>query len=227
VKYLFARIHHLSGDLSKAVECYRSVENDFEDARDALAFLTAKDYSLPESATFTEGEVPVLTLSRKNIDALTVRIYPVDLMLLVAVQKDLSKAHEIDLTGIAPAEKSVRQFPGGNDYRWHEEPLSLGPRGKGAWLVVARAGDLVRTSIVLVSNLTVSLQRSGNSIRVYAEDALTREPVGNVFVKVTDGKNIRARGFTDARGVLTCEGFEGMVIVVATSKTGHDALLRR
>ena len=93
--------------------------------------------------------------------------------------------------------------------------------------MVARADDLVRTSIVLVSNLTVSLQRSGNSIRVYAEDAVTREPVGNVFVKVTDGKKIRARGFTDARGVFTCPGFKGMVIVVATSKSGHDALLRR
>lgn len=227
VKYLFARIHHLSGELDQAVEYYRSVQNDFEDARDALAFLTKKDFRLPESATFTEGEEPSLVLSRKNIESLEIRIYPVDLMLLVAVQKDLSRANEIDLTGIAPAEKTVKRFKAGADHRWHEERISLGRREKGAYLVVARAGDQVRTSIVLVSNLTVSLQRSGNRLRVYAEDAVTREPVGNVFVKITDGKTIRARGFTDARGVFTCEGFEGMVIVVATSKAGHDALLRR
>ncbi len=227
VKYLFAKIYHLSGELGKAVEYYKSVEREFEDARDALAFLTRRDFRLPESATFTEGEEVSLTLSRKNIESLEVRIYPVDLMLLVAVQKDLSRAHEIDLTGIAPTEKSTKYFKGGGDHRWHEEQLSLGNRPKGAYLVVARAGDLVRTSIVLVSNLSISLQKSGNRLRVYAEDALTREPVGNVFVKVTDGKKIRARGFTDARGVFTCEGFKGMVIVVAGSKTGHDALLRR
>ncbi len=226
VKYLFARIHHLSGELDSAVEYYRSVESQFEDARDALAFLTKRDFAIPESATFTEGQVPTLMLTRKNIEALEIRIYPVDLMLLVAVQKDLSKAHEVDLTGIAPAEKSTRLFKGGKDHRWHEEKISLGARPKGAYLVVARANDLVRTSIVLVSNLTVSVQRSGNRIRVYAEDAKTREPVGNVFVKVTDGKKIRGRGFTDARGVFECQGFAGMVIVVA-GKDGHDALLRR
>ena len=128
---------------------------------------------------------------------------------------------------IAPAEKSTRHFKGGKDHRWHEDEIPLGARPRGAYLVLARTEDLVRTSIVLVSNLTLSVQRSGNRIRVYAEDARTREPVGKVFVKVTDGKKIRGRGFTDARGVFTCEGIKGMVIVVATTKDGHDALLRR
>jgi alpha-2-macroglobulin len=226
VKYLFARIHHLKGELDKAVTYYRAVESQFEDARDALAFLTQEEVRVPESAVFAEGTAPVLDLSAKNIGSFEMRIYPVDLMLLVAVKKDLSKAHEIDLTGIAPAEKFTRTIPGGEDHRWHDVKIPLGARTKGAYLVVLRTGDIVRTSVVLVSNLTVSVQRTGNAIRVYAENRDTREPVGNVFIKVTDGKTIRGRGFTDARGVFLTEGFSGPVIVVA-GKDGHDALIRR
>ncbi|MHC4471527.1 MAG: MG2 domain-containing protein [Planctomycetota bacterium] len=226
VRYLFAKIHHLRGDLSKAVALYKKVAGRFEDARDALAFLTREELRLPETAVFGVGEAAALTIERKNLESLDLRIYPVDLMLLIAVKKDLRAANEIDLTGIATKHRLAPVFEGGKDYRWHEERIPLDIAEKGVYLVVAKAGSMVESSIILVSDLTVSVQVVGDRVRVYASHRGTREPAADVFVKISDGKEIRAQGFTDARGVFEGRKIKGSVMVVA-EKDGHFALFRR
>jgi tetratricopeptide (TPR) repeat protein len=226
VRYLFAKIHHKQGNLAKAVELYDRVDGQFEDARDALAFLTEQALKIPESATFGVGEPVKLTVSRKNLTSLELRIYPVDLMLLVAVKKDLKKASDIDLTGIATTLRSEKSWPDGRDYRWHEEEVPLSASEKGVYLVVAKSGDLSAAGLVIVSDLEVSLQVVGDKVRVYATDRRTREPAADVFVKVSDGSAIRSEGFTDARGVFEGAGAGGSLMVVA-EKDGHFALVRR
>ncbi len=227
VKYLFAKVHHLKGDLAKAVELYsdRDVASQFEDARDALAFLTEEALKFPETAVFGTEERAVLKVGRKNLTALELRVYPVDLMLLVAVKKDLRAASDIDLTGIATQHRTERSWADGKDYRWHEEEVPLELAGKGVYLVVAKAGERLSSGLVIVSDLEISVQTIGDRVRVYATDRKTREPKADVFVKVTDGKTIRAQGFTDARGVF--EGPGAASVMVVAEKEGHFALFRR
>ncbi len=227
VLYLFGKIHHLRGELDQAVGYYRQVASRFEDARDALTFLTSQGLRIPESASFKVGETPRLTLSRKNLISLDLRIYPVDLMLLIAVKKDLRAAHEIDLTGIATKHRSRLAFADGRDYRWHEEEVPIRSIGeKGVYLVVAKSDGPAATSIVIVSDLDLSVQRVGGKVRVYAVDRETREPMRDVFIKVSDGRSITGQGFTDARGVFEGRSGSGPVMVVA-EKDGHFALFRR
>jgi hypothetical protein len=203
------------------------VESRFEDARDALDFLTRKELRIPETASFAVGETPRLTLERKNLASLDLRIYPVDLMLLVAVRKDLRTAHEIDLTGVATTHRSSLVFEGGLDFRWHEEEVPIQSIvEKGVYLVVAKSDGPAATSIVLVTDLDLSVQRVADKVRVYAVDRATREPMKDVFVKVSDGKEITAQGFTDARGVFEGRSGSGPVMVVA-EKEGQFALYRR
>ena len=226
VIYLFAKIHHLNGELKKAVDLYRQVAANFEDARDALAFLTKEELKIPETATFGVGESVRLPVKRKNLTSLDLKIYEVDLMLLIAVQKDLRAANRIDLTGI-PTESRVQQaWKDGVDYRWNEEEVPLSITKKGVYLVVARSGAIVTSSIVIVSDLTMSVQVIGNKVRVYAEHRATGKPVKDVFVKIADGREIKAQGFTDARGVFEGRGISGAVMVVA-EKEGDFALYRR
>jgi uncharacterized protein YfaS (alpha-2-macroglobulin family)/outer membrane protein assembly factor BamD (BamD/ComL family) len=227
VLHLFAKIHHLKGELGKAVAIYRQVERQFEDARDALAFLTRMELDLPETAAFATGERVRLAVGRKNLTGLELRIYPVDLMLLIAVRKDLWAAHEIDLTGIAAANRVQETFAEGQDYRRHEDEVALPLTEKGVYLVVAKSGDLQKSSIVIVSDLSVSVQVVGDRVRVYATDRRTREPEPRVFVKVSDGREIKAQGYTDARGVFEARGVGGTVMVVAQDDDGHYALYRR
>ena len=89
-----------------------------------------------------------------------------------------------------------------------------------------KAGDRIETSIVIVSDLKISVQVTNDSVRVYATNRKTGEPVDEVFVKVSDGKRIRAQGFTDARGVFEGRGVKGAVMVVA-EKAGDSALYRK
>jgi len=226
VRYLFAKIHHLKGDLPRAVALYRKVAGQFEDARDALAFLTKEELTIPETVSFGVGETVRLPVKRKNLKSLDLRIYEVDLMLLIAVKKDLRAANRIDLTGI-PTEKQVRrEWPGGADYRWHEEEIPLGTASKGVYLVVARSGSIVTSSIVIVSDLAMSVQVVGDRVRVYAEDRKSGRPMKDVFIKIADGREIKAQGFTDARGVFEGRGISGAVMVVAETG-GNFALYRR
>lgn len=227
VTWLFAKIHHVKGDLGQAVELYRRVADRFEDARDALEFLTKEELSIPDAVSFAAGEKATPAVRRKNLESLELRIYPVDLMLLLALKKDLRDADDVDLGGIAPASTVRREFAGGRDYRWHEEEIPLGlDAPKGVYLVVARSGELSASSLVVVSDLDVTIQRVGPTVRVWAVDRKTHQPVGNVFVKISDGDEIRAQGFTDARGIFETRGLTGAVVVVA-EKDGQYALVRR
>ena len=72
----------------------------------------------------------------------------------------------------------------------------------------------------------MSVQVVGNRVRVYAEHRATGKPVKDVFIKIADGKEIKAQGFTDARGVFEGRGISGAVMVVA-EKEGDFALYRR
>jgi len=91
---------------------------------------------------------------------------------------------------------------------------------------VAKSGGPAATSIVIVSDLDLDLQQVGDKVRVYAVSRETREPMRDVFIKVSDGKSITAQGFTDARGVFEGRSGSGPVMVVA-EKDGHFALYRR
>jgi hypothetical protein len=226
VRYLFAKIHHLRGELAKAVALYRSVDRSFEDARDALQFLTKQELSIPETAVFGVGETVRLPVKRKNLTALDLKIYEVDLMLLIAVEKDLRAANRIDLTGVPTEDRVAREWKDGGDYRWHEEEIPLGLSKKGVYLVVARSGAIVTSSLVIVSDLSMSVQVVGDRVRVYAVDKKTGQPMKDVFVKIADGKQIKAQGFTDARGVFEGRGISGAVMVVAEME-GNFALYRR
>jgi alpha-2-macroglobulin len=227
VQYLFGKIHHLKGELGQAVAYYQRVAGHFEDARDALAFLTREELRIPETAAFPVGATPSLKVERKNLTSLDLRIYPVDLMLLIAVKKDLRAAHEIDLTGIATKVRSELTFKDGRDFRWHEDLVPIEKiREKGVYLVVAKGNGKAATSIVLVSDLDVSVQQVGDKVRVYAVHRETKEPMRDVFIKVSDGNAITSQGFTDARGVFEGQSGSGSVMVVA-EKDGHFALHRR
>ena len=79
--------------------------------------------------------------------------------------------------------------------------------------------------LVLVSDLDISVQVVGNRVRVYAEDRATGKPVKDVFIKIADGKEIKAQGFTDARGVFEGRGISGAVMVVA-EKEGDEYVIK-
>ena len=224
--HLAAKVAHLRGDLARAVDLYRQVEDLFPDARDAREFLTREGLTLREVETAAVGETPRLHLRRKNLPEVRLKVYAVDFMILYALRRNLSEVNRIDLSGIEPVKEWVVARRGAEDFGWHEEEIDLPAKEKGVYLVVARGGALDASSVVLVSDLEVQVQETGGRLRVYATDRKTGAPSGEVYVKVGDGTTIRAQGFTDARGVFETASPGGSFSVVA-EKDGNVALWRR
>jgi uncharacterized protein YfaS (alpha-2-macroglobulin family)/TolA-binding protein len=224
--HLTAKVAHLRGDLPRAVDLYRQVENLFPDARDAREFLTKEGLELRDVERAAVGATPVLHLRRKNVAEVRLRVYAVDFMILYALRRDLSGVNRIDLAGVEPVKEWVVAKKGAEDFRWHDETVELPGKDKGVYLVVAKGGGLDASSVVLVSDLDVDVQESGGRVRVYATDRATGAPAGDVYVKIGAGSAIQAQGFTDPRGVFEAGGVSGSFSVVA-EKDGNVALWRK
>ncbi len=224
--HLTAKVAHLRGELSTAVDLYRKVAKLYPDARDALDFLTRKGLELREVETAPVGTTPTLHLKRRNVAEVRLEVYAVDFMILYALRPDLSQVNRIDLSGVRPVDEWSVARRGSEDYRWSDEEVSLPRSEKGVYLVVARGDGLESSSVVLVSDLEVHVQTTDGRVRVYVTDRGSGQPAGEVYVKVGDGKTIKAQGFTDARGVFEAGAVGGSFSVVA-EKDGNVALWRR
>lgn len=224
--HLAAKVAHLRGDLARAVDLYRKVSGLFPDAADAERFLTEKGLQLREVETSPVGGKPVLHLRRKNVEEAQLEVYAVDFMILYALRRNLADVNRIDLSGIEPVKRWSVARKGAEDFRWREEEVALPASEKGVYLVTARGDGLFTSSVVLVSDLQVDVQKSGGRLRIYTTNRTTGAPWGDVYVKVGDGSAIQAQGFTDARGVLDVPAVNGSFSVVA-EKDGNVALWRR
>ncbi|MCG3136014.1 MAG: Outer membrane protein assembly factor BamD [Planctomycetes bacterium] len=223
--HLAAKVAHLRGQFPQAIDLYRQVAGLFPDAADALAFLTREGLELREVETALPGESARILVRRRNVAEARFDVYAVDFMILYAVRRNLSAMNRIDLSGIEPVQR-VTAAGRGNPSQWTEDFVEVPVKDRGVYLVVGRAGGHEASSVLLVSDLELSVQESGGRLRVYATDRRTGKSVPEVYVKVGDGSTIRAQGFTDARGVLDVPAVEGSFSVVA-EKDGNVALWRR
>jgi len=165
-------------------------------------------------------------MRRKNLADVRLKVYAVDFMILYALRRDLSDVNKIDLAGVEPVKEWAVARKGAEDYRWHEEAIDLPAKEKGVYLVVAKGGGLDASSVVLVSDLEVSVQETGGRVRIYATNRATGAPMGDVYVKIGAGAAIHAQGFTDPRGVFEAAAAPGAFSVVA-EKDGHVAFWRK
>lgn len=215
--HAIGRVRHVLGDLSGAIEAYRNASPQVEDAREALAWLTDARLELTESVTAGVAGAASFPMRYRNVPEVSLRAYPVDLQVLFAVRRTLEGLNRIDLSGITPAHQWTVKPAGGADHAWHEASMEL-PIGKdaaGVYLVVAKAGDLEASTVVLKTDLTVALQRVGEKVRVHVLDPSGRG-VRGAFVTVSDGRAIKARGVTDGRGVFEAPGIGATPFVVVS-----------
>ncbi|MGH7293975.1 MAG: hypothetical protein ACRELB_03530, partial [Polyangiaceae bacterium] len=223
VELIFAKIFHARGDIAKAVDYYRMVADRFEDARDALAFFTASEIKIDDVIAAPPGanEVPVRW---RNVSKLKMKLYPVDLLLLLAKERSLGDVSSIDLTGVAPR-REMEVALEGEKYRWNVTRVPMPVDEKGVYLVVAKADSIDVTTLLILSDVRLELQRVGDSVRVYAIGKRDGKPIGDAFVTVSDGSRVVARGRTDARGLFEARG-AGSAVTVVAEKDGSYALAR-
>jgi uncharacterized protein YfaS (alpha-2-macroglobulin family) len=141
------------------------------------------------------------------------------------VRKDLSAVNRIDLTGLVPAARLRLESKEPEDRRWKEEKVVLPVKERGVYLVRAE-GAASAASVVILSDLKLEVQAEGGRVRVYATHARTGAPVNEAYIKVAESGNLKAQGFTDARGVFDA-GPVGASFSVVGEKDGSYALVRK
>ncbi|HVG94576.1 MAG TPA: hypothetical protein VND21_09020, partial [Planctomycetota bacterium] len=212
-----ARVNHVLGDVEAAIAAYREAAPHVEDAREALAYLTEARLEVPESVTAPIAGKAAFPLKYRNVGEVRFKAYPVDLQVLFAVRRTLEGLNKIDLSGIAPAKEWSVTPKDGGDHAWHETSIDL-PLGEGAagvFLVVAKAGGLETSTLVVKTDLRVVLQTIGDKARVHVTDPAGKG-VRGAFVTVSDGQQIKARGLTDGRGMFEAPGVGPKPFVVAS-----------
>jgi hypothetical protein len=228
--HLLARVHHVLGELDDAIELYRRA-GEIEDAREALAFLTAERLAMDDTvAAGVEGGAK-FPVRYRNVKQVTFKTYPVDLQVLFAVRKTLEGLNRIDLSGIVPSKEWTVTFADAGDHGDHEVLVDLPVEAgaPGVWLVVAKAGTPETGlheagTLVVKTDLKATLQTVGEKARVYVTDAAGRG-VRGAYVTVASAGQIRARGLTDGRGVFEAPGV-GANPAAVVSKDDRYALGR-
>ncbi|MDJ0975331.1 MAG: MG2 domain-containing protein [Planctomycetota bacterium] len=223
--HILARVHHVRGELDAAIRMYKKA-GGIEDAREALAYLTAKEFRLDGTHVVAKDGKPEFRVTYRNVDAVELSAYPVDLQVLFAVRKTLVDLHRVDLSGIVPPYRWQAKLPDSGDHQAHERTLELPVEGSepGVWLVIAKAGGIEASTLVIRTDLKVVLQRIGQKVRAYVTDA-TGRPIRGARVTVSNGREIRARGVTDGRGVFEAPGV-GADVSVVVSKGERYAIAR-
>ncbi len=171
-------------------------------------------------------EVP---LTYRNVAEVDLKVYSVDLMRLYLTRRNLDAISGIDLAGIRPLEERTVPLGDGQDFQQKVRELSLPLAKDGAYLVMARGGDLYTSGIVLLSPLDLEIleEPEAGRVRVRVIDAASRDAVPKTQVKVIGSANgTFLSGETDLRGVFVAEGVRGEVTAVARKGTNQYAFYR-
>lgn len=228
-QYILAQIHHARREVERAAEYYAKVELSFADAKAALGELRARTLSMDEVTRVKPGETARLALRSKNVAEVELAVYPVDLMTLYLREGSLSKVAQVDLSGIAPELARTMKLDGAKGLRENEQKLELALPKTGAYLVIARGGELFASGLILVTELeldvTEDAERGG--VRVQVVDGRSGSYVRDVDVRVVGSANKKIQRMkSDLRGMVSLDQVLGQATIIARASGDRYAFYR-
>ena len=227
--YIMGQVYHSLGEAAKAIAEYTRVEDRFADAKQAIAYFTRQEISVPEVTVVRPGDPADLELKFRNLPTADVKLYRIDLMKFSLLKRNLAGITQINLAGINPLYEATLKLGDGKDYRDRTQKLALPVKEEGAYLLVCRGADLYASGLVLVSPLAVEVQEDAPSgqVRVTVKNVVKDHYVSEVHAKVIGSRNGEfISGDTDLRGVFVAQGIQGTSTVIAQADAGRYAFFR-
>lgn len=228
-RYITGQIHHAQGKTAEAVDWYAKVKAKYADAADALAAFEEKKIGVPEIATWKPGEEVKLAVTHRNVKAVSLQIYKVDLMKLYLREKNLSRVTRVNLAGIAPEAAVPLDVAAAAPWTEHKADVALPLKDEGAYLVIARGDDLFTSGLVLISALKLDVREdaAGGSVRVNVLNAADGKYVADAEVKaIASASTDIQSGQTDPRGIYEATGLSGMATVIVRQGENRFAFHR-
>lgn len=215
---LLGKIAHVAGRLDDAVARYAEAKDSEPDANVAHAFLTRRTLSTPGIVTVAPKSPAIVAVTAKNVERVSVMIYPVDLGVLFAVRKSFDALNRADLSGIAPA-TSAEHALGMRKYVGGTVDVKLPELGEGAYLAVVTDGERSTTTLVVVTALAIRIDRVDGNAYAYLTDGEGRPVEGARVSLGMDGRVVYC-GDTDQRGSVGLGVIPDRVTVVAEKGAG-------
>lgn len=214
----------------------------FEAAREALNAIREEHLSVAIAHTYLPESEVSFRVRARNVETVEVAIHPVDLNRDVNLSayraKDASWMDFVEKRQIAPWKRyTFTPAPAQAYGHWdHQLRVEVIPE-PGAYLVVARAGELRAVDLLLVTGKTLVLKTGGSRTLAFFADALTGEPVGEAEVVIREATLSggddpvwtwrEQRGQTDSSGLVqfAFSGGEGQRALLATARRGAQQAL--
>ena len=127
----------------------------------------------------------------------------------------------MNLAGVFPLHEAAVELGDAGDYRDHTRQVELPLTKEGAYLVVARGGDLHASGLIVISPLTLEVQEDSDTghVHITVKDRTDDRCVRNAKITVTaSGGGAPVVGQSDLRGVFAADGLSGTVTVIAQAE---------
>ena len=217
--YILGQMYQALGRYADALLSYRKVKNDFADAALSIEYIERSTLSLPEVVTGDVGTPIEAEVSYCNISTVSIMAYRVDLMRLFLKEKNLDRIAGVNLAGITPTFTFERELPKVTTGTTGKTRISLPIKEMGAYLVLARSGEVFASGLVLITPLKMEVQEYQGAVRVTVLESATAKPAEKVHIKASSGYGFTSAE-TDLRGSATINISGGNVTVVA--RRGKD-----
>jgi len=174
-------------------------------ARQAIARLTAKSLTVATERIFRSDEKPLVKLTSRNIESVTVRAYKVDMETYFRKMHLARGVERLDIALIDPDASFEFAIPGYAEYQQRtssvEVPLPKSATA-GVMAVTVSSKTLEATTLVIQSDLDLIVKSSRDEVFVFAENMLTGKPWPGARLLVSDGARVFAEAATGEDGVF-------------------------
>ncbi len=222
------------GKLEEALEEYKKVTwgHHQHAARQAATRLLAWSLRLATERIYRSDETPKLTLATRNLEAVSIRAYKVDLETYFRKMHAARGVEGLDVALIDPDAVLEHAVPG---YARFQEIESLADvplpdaLTAGAMAVTVTGQTLEATTLVIQSDLDIVVKSSRGEVFVFAQNMLTGKPWPGVRLLLSDGERVIAEETTGPDGTfrgsyeVLKETENPVVSVFAMAEGGHIA----
>lgn len=199
--------HTLEVELSKYEEALKEYEKlpNFQPAQTRKAQLTAKRMKIETERVFRTNEPARVRLQSRNIDAVTVRAYVIDLETYFRKMHLATGVEGLDISLIDPDNTFEYKVPAYEKYRESDVEIELPlPTAKepGVLAVTVSSETLEATTLVIRSDLEMIVKSSREEVFAFAQNMRTGKPWANARLLISNGQQVIAEGKTGEDGVF-------------------------
>jgi tetratricopeptide (TPR) repeat protein len=210
------QIAHAEGNLTRAIELYREVRDQFPDAQAALAVLESAEIRVPDVVEGAPGSNLRLPLRVRGVESVRIWAYAVDLERLFLREKQIRAVEAISLAGIDPVIELEQALPL-NYGTLADQHVDLELPGVGAYLVMVRSDTALASTLAIVTDLQIDIVEdpSARTLHVSVADA-AGAPIDDALVRVARrGAATTESERSDLRGLVHLNGYGSDAHVLA------------